>query len=1131
MNENRKSRGLSHSKILTAVAINLLLLGSGNMMATQTLPGNPSSVTEQLQSITASGMVVDAAGEPVIGASVLEKGTTNGTITDVDGKFSLKVKAGATLHISFVGYQPQNMKASQSMRIVLREDTELLDEVVVVGYGTQKRVNLTGAVSTVDLDKTMSGRPQQDVAKALQGAVPGLSILTTSGAIDENATMRIRGVGTLSNNEVSNPLFVVDGVIMDDISFLDTQDIETISVLKDASASSIYGARAAFGVILINTKSAKPTERVTINYSNNFAWDQATYLPDYPDVPTQLKMGIEASKNGGAGMPELFGMYFDKLLPYAEKWKQQHHGKAGYREMVPYQSDNNVGDYIVLNGTPLYYADWDVKNIYFNQAAPSQSHNVSIQGTSGKTNYYLSFGYSDKQGQMKINPDELKKYNASVNVTTNVYDWLQVGARFNYSRRNYSRPETWNNTYQYLWRWGSYFIPSGTIDGYDTRVMSMQKQAADREKTTDLTRMNAFLKAEIIKGLTVNADFTYAIQNQSMGYQDNSIYGINWAGNPVPSYIVSKSSSGIYRESSKQNTWTVNAYAEYNKTFAKKHNLKVMAGVNAEEVEFKILSGSRNGLYDQENYPELNMAGQDGQKVGWGHSSRASAGYFGRVNYDYKGIYLLEVNGRYDGSSRFPHTDHWAFFPSASIGYRFSEEAYFAPLKKIVSNGKLRASFGEIGNEAVGDFMFEELIYQRQNDSHTGYIYWIENNNPNANYLTMYNMPTLVSKVLTWERIRTLNIGLDLGFLNNELTVGIDWYQRENRDMLAPAQELPNTLGDVAPKENAGTLRSRGWELNLNWRHTFGEFDVYANFNIGDSKTKVTKWDTDAKLLNQYYSGKNYGDIWGFETDRYFEVSDFTGQNENGSWNYKPGIASQSGLELGSFHYGPGDIKFKDLNGDGKIDGGKGTADDHGDLKVIGNSLPRYEYSFHLGGAWKGIDLDLYFQGVGKREDWTTSSLNLPAMVHADVAIYSHQTSYNKVLWNSDYTAITGYEVNQSNRYPRLFRGTNNSTGTVSGIAAGRNNYYPQSRYLTDMSYLRLKNVTVGYTFPKEWTRKAFIEKARIYFSGSNLFLLHKGNDLPVDPEISTGAGLTTGGWGRTAPITRTFSFGVQVTL
>ena len=363
MNEDHKKRGLTHSKLLTAVAISSLLLSSGNVMAAQANPDKSLGVTEQLQAITISGLVVDAAGEPIIGASVVEKGTTNGGITDLNGKFTLTVTPGATLKISFVGYQTQEVKAAKTMRITLKEDTEMLDEVVVVGYGVQKKANLTGAVSTVDLNKTMAGRPQQDVAKALQGAVPGLSILTTSGAIDETASMRIRGLGTLSNGEVSNPLIVVDGVPMDDISFLDTQDIENISVLKDASASSIYGTRAAFGVILINTKSAKPSEKVTINYSNNFAWDQATYLPDYPDVPTQLKMGIEASMNGGAGMPELFGMYFDKLLPYAEKWQQQNGGKTGYRPMNLYQSDSNVGDYIVLDGTPFYYADWDVQDL------------------------------------------------------------------------------------------------------------------------------------------------------------------------------------------------------------------------------------------------------------------------------------------------------------------------------------------------------------------------------------------------------------------------------------------------------------------------------------------------------------------------------------------------------------------------------------------------------------------------------------------------------------------------------------------------------------------------------------------------------------------------------------------------
>ena len=353
MNEDRKKRGLANSKFFTAVAISALFLGSGNAMANQVASDHVSEVTEQLQSINVTGLVVDAAGEPVIGASVVEKGTTNGIVTDVDGKFTLSVKPGAILKISFVGYQPQEVKATPTMKIVLKEDTELLDEVVVVGYGTQKKANLTGAVTTVDLNKTMSGRPQQDVTKALQGAVPGLSITTENGDINGSAAMRIRGVGTLSNSEKSNPLIVVDGVPMDDISFLNTQDIESISVLKDAASTSIYGTRAAFGVILINTKSAKPTEKVTINYSNNFAWDQATYLPNFPDVPTQLRAALEAKANANQYEVELFGMYFDKLLPYAEKWAQQNGGrKLKYGEMRPYQSDSNVGDYNIIDGTP-----------------------------------------------------------------------------------------------------------------------------------------------------------------------------------------------------------------------------------------------------------------------------------------------------------------------------------------------------------------------------------------------------------------------------------------------------------------------------------------------------------------------------------------------------------------------------------------------------------------------------------------------------------------------------------------------------------------------------------------------------------------------------------------------------------
>ena len=1083
-----------------------------------------ATVTEMQEQNNITGVITDTQGEPITGATVAVVGKSVGAVSDINGRFTLNVRPGAKLTISYVGYKTVTVAASESMKVELQEDAGQLSEVVVVGYGTQKKANLTGAVSTVDLSKTMAGRPQQDVAKALQGAVPGLSVISNNGDINGKPTLRIRGVGTLSNDAKSNPLIVVDGVPMDDISFLNTQDIESVSVLKDAASTSIYGTRAAFGVILIQTKGAHPTDRSTITYSNNFAWDQATFIPNYPNVPTQLRAALEGKANAGEYVVELFGMHFDKLLPLAEKWQQQNGGKTNYREMRPYVDENNVGDYTMINGKPYYYADWDVNKIFYNNAAPSQSHILSIQGSSGKSSYYISFGYDHKDGTMKIRPDKLDKYNATVNVTSSLYDWLQVGARFNYTRRDYERPDTYNNVYQYLWRWGSFFIPSGTIGGYDTRVLAQLKQAATEKTATDFTRMNAFLKANIMEGLTFNADFTYAIQNMNSGSQDFSVYGINWL-HANPTYIVEKEETSVWKDNSKENTWTLNAYMDYEKSFAQKHNLKAMVGFNAEKVEYIYLKGSRNILFDQA-LPELNLAMKDGQDIGSKHTRRASAGFFGRINYDYKDIYLLEINGRYDGSSRFPHNAHWAFFPSVSLGYRFTEEPYFKNLKNLVSNGKLRASVGEIGNEAVGDYMFEELISQMEDK----YVNWVDNNKPNANLLTMYSMPDLVAKSLTWERIRTTDIGIDLGFLNNELMVGFDWYQRENRDMLAPSKVLPQVLGADAPVSNAGTLRTRGWEFTVDWHHRFGEFNVYANFNLSDSRSKVVKWDNPSMLLNANYSGKNYGDIWGFETDRYFEESDFTGKNPDGTWNYANGIASQKGLEQDSFHYGPGDVKFKDLDGNGVIDGGKGTADNHGDLKVIGNFLPRYEYSFHLGGSWKGIDLDLFFQGVGKRDAWTISSMNFPLMRKADLALYEHQTSYNKVRFSADYKTIEGYDIDQSNKYPRLYPG-NEGKGTISGIENGTNNYYPQSRYLTDMSYLRLKNVTVGYTLPAELTRKAYIQKARIYFSANNLFLLYKGNDLPVDPEINTGAGLKFGGWGRTAPITRTFSFGMQVTL
>ena len=1087
----------------------------------------PQAITQS--TISVSGTVVDANGEPVAGASIAEIGTTRGTVTDVNGKFTLKTAPGAKLRISFLGFKTVELKAKENIKVTLQDDNALLDEVVVVGYGQQKKVNLTGAVSNVDLEKTLSSRPEQDVAKALQGAVPGLTILSNNGDLDATPSISIRGLGTLSNSQNSSPLIIVDGVPTDDLTMINGNDIATISVLKDAASSAIYGSRAAFGVILITTKQANKGDKIQVKYSGQFAWDKSTFLPDYPSVPAQLEAGLRAKARAGETTPELFGMYFDKLLPYAQAWEAQHGGKKGYSVMQPYESMDNVGDYYFNGNQPFYYANYDIQDIWYNSAAPSQSHNISVTGSSGKTSFYTALGYDKKQDVMKFNPGRRQRTNFTLNLKSDVTDWLTVGVKTNFTRRNMSSADPWANTYQYLWRWGSYFIPSGileTEDGtqYDYRVVAMQKDCNRKEFIHDIIRLNGYAQAHITKDITFNADFTYQVDNFNYKASNRSIYGMNWSG-VTPTYIVATSNSDATRWNTKMDRWTANAYMNYTHSFNEKHNLNVMVGINGENYKKDYFYARRKQLFN-EDYQELNLAYGDMAKstIDSNTGDRASAGYFGRINYDYKGIYLAELNGRYDGSSRFREGEKWAFFPSFSLGYRFTEEQYWNKWRDIVSNGKLRFSYGEIGNEAIGDNMFLSTTEPYQ-------MNWLDG----TTKLNAFNMPTWVNSQLTWERIHTTDVGIDLGFLNNEFTLTFDWYQRLTKDMLAPGNALPSAVGASAPYTNAGELRSRGWELTLAWRKEFNkDLSLYANFSIGDSKVKVTKWNSTSKIIGHTgvtsyaYEGENWGDIWGFETDRYFTVDDFNGQNADKSWNYMEGVADQTGIQVGKFVFGPGDIKYKDLNGDGKIDGGKGTLEDHGDLKVIGNRLPRYEYSFHIGGSYKGFDLDLFFQGVGKREMWTLSSFNFPLMRNADLALYANQTSYN--IYDPENNIVN---ISEGNDYPCLWPG-NDVKGNVAALSAdgGSNNYYPQSKYLVDMSYLRLKSVTLGYTLPKNLTRKAYIQNARVYVSGNNLFLLHKGNgNLPLDPEINTGEGIANGGWGRTIPITRSWAVGLQVTF
>lgn len=1091
----------------------MLLVGTLSFSATAAVSESGLLPATAAQQQPVKGTIVDVNGNPIPGASVMIPGTTTGTVTLVDGTFSLNIAEGTTVEVGCLGYTTVKVNAKNGMKIVLKEDALMLSDVVVVGYGTQKKANLTGAVATVDVNKTLEARSTADLGKALQGAVPGLTVLNTSGKIGAEPTVVIRGVGTLSNSATSTPLYVVDGVPIDNISYLNTQDIESISVLKDASSSSIYGTRAAFGVVLITTKSAKTTEHIQVNYTNNFGWSQATTLPDYPTVLEQIYALNQVNHRYGLDS-ELFGMYLDRdaYIKAAEAWQNKHGGKSGYREMV--EGD----DYIPGVG---YVADWDVAGIMFNNAAPSQNHTISVQGNVGKTNYYMSFGYDKEQGLMNFNPDKLKKYNATVNVTTQVNDWIQIGARVNYVNKDYEdcTDALRQGSYQYLWRWGSFFGPWGYFSNGLTgrNAISYRTQAGEGWTKTDNLRIGGFTKINIVKGLTLNADFTYLQNNMRYKQVNLPVHMMNtWS--ITPSETTMSTTTFIDARRSYTRGYNTNIYGNYELSIAGKHNFNIMAGFNADESEYEYLRGTYNNILDT-NLPEISLTFDSENKniFGHNHSETGSAGFFGRINYNYKDRILLELNGRYDGSSKFPENNRWAFFPSASAGWRISEEPFFAPVKSVVNNAKIRASYGEIGNQEVGSNMYIATIARQGSN-----VNWL---GTGSTKMDTFGMPKMVSSTLSWETLATTNFGIDLGFLNGELNATFDWFQRDTKNMLAPGQTMPQVLGASAAYENAGTLRSRGWEITIDWHHNFNGANVYAIANLADYKTVIKEWNNDSMLLNSNYSGKRYGDIWGFETDRYFEASDFVGKDEKGNYIPAEGVASQVKLQTGKFIYGPGDIKFVDQNGDNEINGGKGTVDDHGDLVVIGNTEPRYQYSLRIGGDWKGFDLDLYFQGVGKRSMWTQSAFVMPFMRGAD-ALYKSQTSY---ITNED--AEKGI-IDQNATYPRLTQG-GAAKGTVSVLENGSTNFYPQSKYLVNMAYLRLKNITIGYTLPTQLTKKVKISKVRVYGSIYNAFdIIDHTKKYGIDPEMNKGEGkLADGTWGRTDPMLRTYSCGIQITF
>lgn len=1125
---HEKKNGNVKLYICLAAALCAYLPTGVNMYAARAEKPSASNVYQQTR-ILVSGRILDSSGQPVPGASVIEKGTTNGVNTDIDGKFTISVKSGASLEVSCIGYETVSVAASENLSVTLREDTQFLDEVVVVGFGTQKKVNMTGSVAAVDVDKAFGSKPITDVSKGLQGVVPGLSITYNSNDLNASPTMKIRGTGSINGD--NTPLILLDGVEVPDLSFVNPDNIKSISVLKDAASSSIYGSRAAWGVVLITSKDGSAVkDKVSITYSNNFSWNQPIGLPKYitdkKGVLAQLEEGMIAQKNVDGSRIEAFGMYYDTIGKGITTWFDKYSGNLS-NPVYKYGED-----YEFIEGTPYYYRVSDPNKEIF-KTSFSQTHNLSVNGNTGKTNYNIGLGYTMNDGTLKAaKKNDVKRYNLNLSTNTQVKNWLNIGTKVMYVEKEYEYPYGYSQSkgatglLYYVMRFPTFF-PFGISDGSKLADGTYASDSAATGEGLYFRHGNAYVANESIcsskdqyltlggnvrinlaPGLSFYGDYTrgrYNYENRSMR---QPYYVANWS---FPKKAAVTTNDFLERTYVSKITNTYNAYFDYLFDIQKQHNFAIKVGANAEDLRYDSQSVKVNGVQDVE-HPTLNLT--DGKNEGIVDESlrhRATAGFFGRINYNYKEKYLLELNGRYDGSSSFRTGKQWAFFSSASAGYRISEEKFWTNIKPYVPTLKVRASYGSVGNQALDSW------YPYISTMATETVSWV---GTDMNQVSTTTTPSAVNPDMTWEKIRTLDIGFDAGFFNNELNVTFDWYQRRNVGMLVAGNEIVRYAGiAVAPLENGGDMKTNGWELQIDYNHAFNkDFAIYGTFTLSDAKSEITKWNNTTGALNSWYKGKKLGEIWGFETDRYFNSSDV---NPDGT--LKTGTPDQSYLQNGSFRFGAGDIKYKDLNNDGKIDTGKGTIDDHGDLKRIGNQLPRYEYSLRVGAMLKGFDVEVLLQGVGKRDMWSTSSLFIPHAAGAQMNIFENQLDY----WT---------ESNQNARFPRPY--INGDFGSLSGLPgnSGCNNFAPQTKYLNNLAYLRVKNFTVGYTLPQNLTRKIFVEKLRFYFSAQNLFTFDHIDGV-MDPECTGGTSKTyTNGMdmtmaGRAMPFNRQWSCGLQITF
>lgn len=1063
------------------------------------------------QNRSISGKVFDTNEEPLIGVTVTIENTTIGAITDIDGAFTLQVPEGkVVLNVSYVGFVPQKVTVASgqsNVTVRLSEDAVLLNEVVVVGYGKQKKVNLTGAVASVGGEE-LENRVTKSLSSMLQGTVAGLNVTTSSGVPGSSASINVRGITSIHESE---PLVLIDGAV-GDIDRVNPNDVESISVIKDASAAAIYGARAAFGVILVTTKSGAAKDgKATVRYSGRFGWQAPTTSTDYETTGYWSVYTINQFWQANSGT--LYVDYTDQDMQ--ELWNRVN-DKTEHPDRPWVVED-------VRNGRNqwVYYGNYDWWHSLYRDNRPMQQHNVSISGGKDDVKYFVSGSYDKQTGILRENPDIYRKYNLRSKIDFRINEWLTMSnnTSFYSSQYSYLGDGDVENTLAYSARHALACFPQKNSDGswlYSTpylnykvangrHILLGENSHRNVERSTDFTNTTRLVYAPI-RELSFTGDFTYRQYQSRNTSRSNVMYYREYPDGELLSYATGAGANRLDEAVNTNQYYSTNIFGTYDDTFNQAHHLSVVGGMNYEAWKNKNISAYGENLVSTD-LDDLDLVGQNAEGatitgVGGGQNEYALLGIFGRINYDYKSRYLFEVSGRYDGTFRFASGSRWGFFPSASAGWRISEESFFQPVRQWIDNLKVRGSFGSLGNQNISSYYsFARLI----SISSLGYTFG------EGSVLPKYSsLSAPIASGMTWETAQQWDFGFDLTMLGNRLNLTVDGYIRDTKDMLTDGVDLPGVYGADLPDMNAADLRTKGYEITLNWRDrlTLGNkpFEYSVGLNLSDYKSVITKYDNENKTFaKDYYEGMEIGEIWGYVTDGLFQTDE-----EAKAYAEKVDLSYVLKGQTGGWQ--AGDVKFVDLDGDGKVGIGSNNVDNPGDRKILGNSLPSFSYGISASAQWNGFDVSAFFQGTGNHY-WYPAGQSMPFW-----GPYSYP--YLSFL-QKDFLADVWTAENTDAYFPRAMA-YSASGGVLSNV---------NDRYLQNLRYLRFKNLTVGYTLPQSWTGKARIESVRIYFTGENLCYWSplKKHSRYVDPEAAIDRSDAYNN--AYYPWQKSFLFGIDVTF